>query len=435
VSVVAERVRPSRGAWPAPPPPRDVPNVVTFLTIYLVLLYAVPSGLRFAALGTLGSPALLWSLCGLLLWAGGRIQHRLPLTWRLGLVPSAMLLFTITVGMSYVVAMSRGTPPAEGETADSGLVRVLAWAGVLLVAHDGIRSWESLLTLLRRFALAGGLLGLLGLAQFVTGSTLLDWVSVPGMTNDSAIQVHGRGSFTRASGTAYHPLEFSLVLCMTLPFALSLALLDRSRSWVLRWGIVAATTATITLSTSRSALVVLGVVFVLMIVGWPPRLRLFSAIGVSICAVAVYLTVPGMGSLVLRLFTTIHVDPSTRSRVEAYDLAFHVVSGAPALGRGFSTFVPHYLILDNQLLLLLVEIGVLGTVAFLLVSVAGMVTALRARSIVTDPLQRDIGQAMAVSITACLVTLAFFDGLAFPMVGGSLFLVLGLAGAYARVTR
>jgi hypothetical protein len=420
---------------PAPRPPRDVPDAVTFLTIYLVLLYAVPSGLRITALGTLGSPALLWSLCGLLLWVGGRIHRRRPLTWRLGLVPSAMLMFTIAVAMSYVVAMGRGTPPAEGETADSGLVRVLAWAGVLLVAHDGIRSWDRLLLLLRRFALAGGLLGLLGLAQFVTGSTLLDWVSVPGMTNDSAVQVHGRGSFTRASGTAYHPLEFSLVLCMTLPFALSLAMLDRSRSWAVRWAVVGTTMSTIALSTSRSAILVLGIVLVLMVLGWPRGLRLLSAIGVGVVSVAVYLFVPGMGGLVLGLFTTIHVDPSTRSRVEVYDMAFHVVSGAPLLGRGFSTFVPHYLILDNQLLLLLVEVGLLGTLAFLLVSVAGMVAALRARSLVTDPLQRDIGQAMAVSITACLVTLAFFDGLAFPMVGGSLFLVLGLAGAYARVTR
>jgi hypothetical protein len=435
-------MKPGAAARPAAPPgmtlgsePPHLPIGLTFLTIYLVLLYAVPSGMRITALGTLGSPALLWSFLGLLIWVAARIKNRVPLIWGIGLVPSAMLMFTVAVAMSYVVSMSRGTPLAEGETADSGLFRVIAWAGVLLVAQDGIRSWESLLTLVRRFALAGGLLGLLGLGQFVTGSTLLDWVSMPGMTNDSPIAVHGRGFFTRASGTAYHPLEFGLVLCMTLPFALSLALLDRSRSWLLSWAVITAIMAPITLSTSRSALVVLGVVFVLMFLGWPPRLRLISAIGVAVCNVAVYLLVPGMVTLVRQLFETIPVDPSTRSRVEAYDMAFHVAGGTPLFGRGFSTFVPHYLILDNQLLLLLVEIGVVGVLSFLLVCIAGMVATLRARSPVADPLRRDIGQAIAVSITACLVTLAFFDGLSFPMVGGTLFLVIGLAGAYARVAR
>jgi O-antigen ligase len=429
---VAPHPRQPQSAAPQPEPPR-IPLGVTYLTIYLVLLYALPSGMRITALGTLGSPALLWSLGGLLIWAASRIENRAPLTWGLGAVPSAMLVFTITVAMSYVVSLSRGPSPIEGESADTGLIRVVAWAGVLLVAHDGVRSWEGLLTLLRRFALAGGLLGLLGLAQFVTGSTLVDWLSVPGMTNDSALAVHGRGPFTRASGTAYHPLEFSLVLCMALPLALSLALLDKGRSWAVRWGVVAAMTGTISLSTSRSALIVLSVVLVLMLVGWPARLRLISAISVSICAVAVYLTVPGMGTLVLQLFTTLPVDPSTRSRVEAYDVALDMVSGAPWLGRGFGTFIPHYLILDNQFLLLMVEVGLVGTLAFLLVCLTGAVRAVRARSLVTDLLRRDIGRAMAVSIIACLVTLAFFDGLSFPMVGGTLFLVLGLAGAYARV--
>jgi hypothetical protein len=429
---VAPDLRQPSGATTAPEPPR-IPLGVTYLTIYLVLLYALPSGMRITALGTLGSPALLWSLGGLMIWAASRIGNRAPLTWGLGAVPSGMLAFTITVAMSYVVSLGRGASATEGEVADTGLIRVVAWAGVLVVAHDGIRSWDGLLTILRRFALAGGLLGLLGLAQFVTGSTLVDWLSVPGMTNDSALAVHGRGSFTRASGTAYHPLEFSLVLCMALPFALSFALLDKGRSRVVRWGAVATMIGTISLSTSRSALIVLGVVLVLMLVGWPGRLRLVSAISVSICAAAVYLTVPGMGTLVLQLFTTIQADPSTRSRVEAYDVAFNVVSGAPWLGRGFGTFVPHYLILDNQFLLLMVEVGLVGTIAFLLVCLIGAVEAVRARSLVNDLLRRDIGRALAVSVTACLLTLAFFDGLSFPMVGGTLFLVLGLAGAYARV--
>ena len=69
---------------------------------------------------------------------------------------------------------------ASGTTAEGTL-------GVLHgVANDGIDSKKGFRTLLERFALPGGLMATLGLAQFWTGQSLIDWISLPGFTADQA---------------------------------------------------------------------------------------------------------------------------------------------------------------------------------------------------------------------------------------------------------
>src|SRR5665647_3956781 len=55
---------------------RFQPDAVGLLTVYLVLLLAIPSSLRIAALGSLGRPSLLWGLFLFGLWGLWRIQAR-----------------------------------------------------------------------------------------------------------------------------------------------------------------------------------------------------------------------------------------------------------------------------------------------------------------------------------------------------------------------
>ena len=49
----------------------------------------------------------------------------------------------------------------------------------------------------------------------------------------------------------------------------------------------------------------------------------------------------------------------------SYAIAGEFIGRAPIFGRGFSTFLPSYRILDNQYLGLLIETGIVGLVAFL----------------------------------------------------------------------
>ena len=77
----------------------------------------------------------------------------------------------------------------------------------------------------------------------------------------------------------------------------------------------------------------------------------------------------------LKLFTGISQDDSARSRTDSYALAFDFIQQRPFFGRGFSTFLPTYRIIDNQYLGLLIETGVVGLLAFISLLVTALVVA------------------------------------------------------------
>ena len=79
----------------------------------------------------------------------------------------------------------------------------------------------------------------------------------------------------------------------------------------------------------------------------------------------------------IRLFTGISQDDSALSRTDSYDLAAQFIERSPVFGRGLSTFLPSYRILDNQYLGLLIETGVVGTAAFLALLTTALVVAYR----------------------------------------------------------
>ena len=99
-----------------------------------------------------------------------------------------------------------------------------------------------------------------------------------------------------------------------------------------------------------------------------------------------------------------------------------------------ATFLPAYVIVDNQYLGLLVELGIAGLVAFLLLVSAGMLCAWRARRLAKDNERRQTSQSVLASIAAAALAFGFFDAFAFPMAASLLFLMLGIAGALWRIS-
>jgi polysaccharide biosynthesis protein PslJ len=141
-----------------------------------------------------------------------------------------------------------------------------------------------------------------------------------------------------------------------------------------------------------------------------------------------------LGSLTA-LFTGISGDSSTQSRTGSYAIAMEYVTRSPLLGRGFATFLPSYRILDNEMLLLLIEVGLVGLSCFLLLVLTAVTCAFLSRRRAVDPMVSALGHALGASLLAALATLAFFDGLGFPMTAGMLFLLLGTTGGLWRLVR
>lgn len=360
------------------------------LTLYLVALLYVPANLTFAPLGAAGTPAQIVGLLAGVLWLLFRLQRTVTVSRRVQPIRIAMLVFVLAVLVSYCVGMMRPIAGEEISGADRGLIFLMSLTGVVLLASEG-PSVDHVATLTRRLALAGGIVAGLGLVQFLTGDAIIDVIQIPGLSENNALtSIYDRNGIVRAAGTATHPIEYGVVLAMLLPLTLHVAMTDVDRGRLARWLPVGAIALAIPVSVSRSAIIGVVVALVIVMSAWTRQARL-SALGViGVVLVIVFVTVPGMLGTLTRLFTGISTDGSARSRTDSYGIAFDFIERHVVFGRGFSTFLPRYRILDNQFLGLLIETGVVGLLAILALFGTAFFTALRLRQLTDDPVVRSL---------------------------------------------
>lgn len=413
-------------------------TAATMLTVYLVLLFAVPSYVTIAGLGGLGRPSVLWGLLLLFWWILSRLQSRAaPVAAVAQPVRYFFAALLVVVLVSFAAALLRGQPADQISPATTAIVRLASWGGVLMVAIDGIRTHSDAARVVRRLALAGVALAALGLAQFFTGQSLLEAVSlIPGLSADAG-DVATRGAFTRPSGTAIHPLEYGTVVVAALPLAITAAVNSgfRTRPAAAKWwwlGVGVLLLASL-LTVSRSALIGLAIALITSLPAIPRAYRWLVAAGGGVIALAVFALIPGMFGTLLNLFLGASDDPSTQSRTAALARVPGFIASSPLVGQGFGTFLPRYFIFDNGWVLLTVEVGVLGLLCAVGMVLAGLGSAVWAsvRSPYADTVA--MSRAVAASLLTAAILLLFFDGLSFPMSAGLIFLLCGLAAAMRTI--
>jgi O-antigen ligase len=412
---------------------RILTDSVGWLTLYLGLLLFLPSRLIVGPLGSAGAPSLLFGLGSLLLWlltfvgaARRAVSEPQPIRIALGI-----LLFS--VGVTYVLAMTGPISPDEISPADVGLLALASWSGTLLLTHDGIHQRSRLDTLIWRFAVCGGLLAVLGLVQIATRQLWVDQLSIPGLNGGPSYSLSTRGGYPRPAGTATHPIEYGVILAMILPIALHVGFCHTHRPLVVRWLPALALAAIIPLTSSRSAYLGAAVAVLVCLVAWSPARRRY-VLAVAVAGVlAMLVLVPSFVGSIVGLFTGAGDDPSITSRTDSFAFAGDFIARDPWFGRGLGTLLPKYRIFDNQYLLLLVTIGIVGTLAFLALGITAAVTLFRLRARLRDEASRDLAVALAAAVCAGFTCLFMFDAFAFPMTMGTLFLILGLGGALRRI--
>ncbi|QGU27829.1 O-antigen ligase family protein [Microbacterium oryzae] len=414
-------------------------DAVTMLTIYLVLLFAFPSNLALSALGGLGRPSFLWGLVLMLWWTMSRLQARgiavRPTSQPVRLAFGALVVVLL---LGFAAALLRGQPEDQISTAFMAVARLVSWAGVFLVAIDGISTMRDLTKLTRRIVVGGALLALLGLAQFATDQPLIGFLDgLPGFTG-SATGLADRGGFTRSSATATHPLEYATVLAACVPLAVAAAIArapERAKSGRARWWFALALLALgCFLAVSRSALIGFAVAVMATIPALPSRYRAVVIFGTGFLAAAAVVAIPGLFGTLSGMFAGgASNDSSTQSRVAALELLPFFLSGSPVLGAGFGTFLPRYYIFDNQWALSTAETGIAGVAALALFILAAVASAFAVRRQSPHQDAQLYGRVLAAAMLAVAVVLAFFDGLSFPMAGGMLFLLAGLCGSIRSI--
>lgn len=408
-------------------------DAVTWLTWYLVLLYAIPSKLVLGPLGSAGAPSMVFGLGSLLLWVFFRLSTTQRTPMRTHPVRFALGVFAFTVGLTYAWAMAHPMSSDEISPADVALLALASWSGTLLIAHDGVMSRARLDTLVWRIVVCGGLLGLLGIVQALTGQPLVDRISIPGLTLTEATGSYTRNGFFRPAGTAIHPIEYGVIVTMLLPLALHVGFQHKDRGRVVRWLPAVALAAVVPLSSSRSAYLGAAIGVAIVLFGWTARQRKVVLGLVAAGVVAMFAVTPHLAGSIVGLFAGADEDPSIQSRTGSLDVAGAFIARSPILGRGLGTFLPKYRIFDNEYLGLLVTVGILGTAAFLAIGVTAIVVLLRVRRVSVDDATRDLALSLTASVAVGFVSLSLFDAFAFPMTMGTLFLLLGIAGALRRL--
>jgi O-antigen ligase len=370
------------------------------------------------------------------LLADGRVRLR-----RTG-IEAPLLLILLAI-----VASDLANPSRFAELESNAVKAITFFLSFVLVLYfvAGIVRTQAIADMVAKTLVAGGaVLAVLAVIEARSGYTPfsnLDSV-FPFLVTDPGFQPGiGRGGATRAFGPAEHPIAFSAALVLLVPLAVYVARIS-SRIWLLA---LVALVVGVLVTVSRTGtvmLVVVGLVFLWL----RPRetRRLWPAL-IPILVVT-QLAVPGtLGSLTQAFLPEGGLvqeqrgsegSCSSAGRIADLDPTLAEVGKKPLLGYGYGTRVvtgpdANACILDNQWLGTLVEVGILGTLAWLWLFA-------RVFRRFGGAAKKDPSPAgwLLVAITAAVAAFAVgmftYDALGFVQVTFLLFVLLGLGAAVTR---
>lgn len=414
-------------------------DAATLGVVYVVVLAIVPAGLVFSGLPMKITPATVIGLGLAVCWLCAQMTSTLGMAKGSNPVRTAVFLLAASLVASYAFAMLTYLPKDEIKLADQRVVLTVALVGVTLVICDGIRSRERLDLLMQLVVLACAAVALVGIFQFVLDLDLTKYLSPPGLTmisEDAAISQ--RSDFRRVAGTTAHPIEFGVLCAMALPLALHYGFRARERQENSIWWWLCTLLITVGLmfSISRSAVLGLLCVGVILFCSWSNRRRLRALAVVVVFLALTRIAFPGLLGTITGLFTNFSSDTSVAYRTHDYPVAAAQIAQSPVFGRGFGTFyTPKYLVFDNQYLGTFVEGGAVGLLALVGLFATAMVTAVRAIVRAVDPSHRDLSVALLACVSVPTVGCITFDLFSFKTVSGVLFVILGAIGCAFRLTR
>lgn len=356
------------------------------------------------------------------------------------LLAMAMLLATLVSSASL---MLRGP---VGEQASQSMLLVTREVGMLaavLLVMVAIGNLADLARVVQGIVVGAAISAALALLQVGTGIDLAGSLVLPGLIDQGSGATVGellRAGAVRPAGSAGHPLELSAVLTAVFPLALGLTLSRRARldvTWP--WAVATTVIALGAVSTiSRSAFVGIAAALFVMAWRWPVRR---VVVGGSALALAVLAAVVAGVPLVSRLADVLvsgTSDNSVGSRSSGLSYALQRLPAHWLLGQGSGTYdVSEQPVLDNYYLTRLVESGIVGLLALVLLLGGALGIAFRAsrRGLVSpDPGAFELVNGIVGAITAVSVVALILDIGGFAQISTLVYVLVGLAGAAALAT-
>jgi O-antigen ligase len=409
------------------------------LCLMLALLFVLPGVLIVPNMTYAGRPALLVAFALFCWWILTKLNPRLVMT---GPQPIrfALLADACATMLSYLAGLLRGLPGLEQHAQDFALLQLLEFLGIALCAADGIANWERLKAVLRVLVWGSAFMALVGIIQSVLKFDVTQYFILPGLQVQGQLagfMDRGTGQL-RVAGTATHFIEFSAVLAMVVPIAIHFARFSAAR-WQRRLSAVAAVliTAGVPISISRTGVVALGAVAIIMIPLWNWRLRYNLLCAVFAMTAALMVLRPGLLGTIRVMFSGADNDPSIEGRTKDYSMVDYWFHQRPWLGRGPNTLIPDLyqgIVLDNQWLYTLVTQGLVGVGMLAGLHITGIVLAgiaLRRSDRAED---KHLCAALISGLVVSMLAAATFDSFYYTTLTSTVALLLGVCGAVWRFT-
>jgi hypothetical protein len=396
----------------------------------------IPARLVLPGVGGIGTPANVVALGLLLWWVASLFVPSLGLPRAAQPVRYGVFLYLWCILLSYALSYLRPLTDLEASGADRAVIIIMALVGVALIAADGIETQARLEVLLRRLVWLAVLVAGIGVVQFVLRFDVVPLLRPPGLVENIDLQAtKERSIFVRPFSTTLHPIEFSVVLAMVFPLALHFAMVG-ARGWttVLRWGAVVLLVVSIMMAVSRSGVLGLALGVLVLAMTWSTRRRVNAVVAALVILGLIRAAVPGLVGTLRNLFLNAGNDPSIQGRLDDVAEVRRLIQESPVYGRGIGTFNSlEYFILDNEYYRSLLEVGILGVTALLTMIGVAAFAARRIARESPDQNTAHLSQALLASLVVAAVSLATFDGLAYPMYRSILFLLVGTVGALWRL--
>ena len=351
-----------------------------------------------------------------------------------------LLLFGAAAFGSYLVNGAR----INALGVDSKVVKELTFlASFIVVAYliaSVVRTISAIDFLLGVLVAGGAVIAVFAIVEGRTGFNPFNHLDVlPFLEPVHLLDEQVRAGRFRAYGTAQHPIALGAALVLLLPLAVYLARRRDERRWwagclLLTLGALATMTRT-----SVLMLVAAGVVFLWL----RPReiRRLWPALLPLI--VVVHFAMPGtLGGLKQSFFPEggLLADQSTskgsrgQGRVADLAPAIEEFKQSPILGQGYGSRVvdgenPNAQILDNQWLGSLLETGIVGVMALILLLTRTVRRLAKAAKEEADERSGWLFTALAASMASFALGMLTFDAFSFVQVTFLFFILFGLAAA------
>jgi hypothetical protein len=435
-SVLASTRRAARKAGDWPRTTRVLPWMVAMMIAVvwlvpfndIVLNISLPIDLKFDRLVL----PLIIGTWALVLAAGGRDAPRLRLTWihvAIGAVVAAAFL-------SLVLDARALNQTLEFDLAIKKLVLLGAYVSLFVIVASVVRRGE--VRPLLSYTLGLALICALGtIVEFRFNYNVFYQLSdkiLPGIFQVGAVDSSGVDELGRrmVRGPAQHSLEVVAMMAMALPIALTRLLQTDGLRKRMLYGLAAAILLAATVSTLRKT-AFLAPISVCLTLAYYRRRELIklAPLGVLLVLVIQFMS-PGALSQVAGQLNGNKLGVNTVSdRTADYDAIRPDVWSHLAFGRGYGSYEPTtYRVTDMELLRQLIEVGVVGVLAFVMMIVAVVGVArgpIRARR----PDEAPIALAVASSAVCLLVVSTLFDVMSFPHVP---YVFLWMAALLAVIT-